>query len=261
MSRSAEDASKTESPLAGDAESADDDAPRAVSRANARQRVRSALRIAVLIAWGALLVVFWLGAQAADVGPLAYLGSTLDGLAAHPWAPFGLLGLYLLRPLLLVPITVVNLATGFVLGAAAGVPLAWVGTLLSATVGYGVGRTMVSAGAYAGLADRSPIARVLHRRGFESVVAGGLMYLHADLVNLPAGLLRVRFPVFLAGITLGNAMTMTAAVLAGASVEGRLADAQVSLDLRYLVVGATIFVVSLALAYLLRRGWRRGEAR
>lgn len=85
------------------------------------------------------------------------------------------------------------------------------------------------------------------------------MYLHADLVNLPAGLLRVRFRTFLLGITLGNAMTMSAAVLAGASVDGRLADARVSLDLRYLVVAATIFVASLALAYLLRRGWGRGR--
>lgn len=211
------------------------------------------------VAWAALLAAFWLGARAADAGPLRYLGATLDELAVHPWAPLGLLGLYLLRPLLLVPITVMNLATGFVLGAAAGVPLAWLGTLLSATVGYGIGRFLMPAGAYQGMAERSPIARALRRRGFESVVAGGLMYLHADLVNLPAGLLRVGFPAFLSGITLGNAMTMTAAVLAGASVDGRLADARVSLDVRYLVVAATIFVVSLALAYLLRRTWRRGS--
>ena len=82
------------------------------------------------------------------------------------------------------------------------------------------------------------------------------MYLHADMVNLPAGLLRVRFPTFLAGIALGNALTMTTAVLAGASVEGSLTDARVSLDLRYVASAAALFLVSLALAYVVRRRWR-----
>lgn len=232
------------------------DADRAEQRARRGRRARSALRLAALLAWAALLVAFWLGARGADGGALAYLRATLDGLAARPWAALGVLGLYLLRPLLLVPITVANLASGFVLGATAGVPFAMVGTLLSASVGYAVGRFMGSAGLPAELAERSPLARGLRRRAFESVVAGGLMYLHADLVNLPAGLLRIRFATFLAGIVLGNALTMTTAVLAGASVEGRLADARVSLDLRYLAVAAALFLVSLALAYVVRRRWR-----
>jgi uncharacterized membrane protein YdjX (TVP38/TMEM64 family) len=210
----------------------------------------------VLLAWAALLVAFWLGARGADGGPLGALRVALDGLARQPWAAAALLGLYLARPLLLVPITVLNLASGFVLGAFAGVPFAMAGTLLSASAGYGIGRLMGAAGPAAYLAARSPIARALRRRSFESVVAGGLMYLHADMVNVPAGLVRIPVPVFLAGIALGNALTMTTAVLTGASVDGRLVDARVSLDLRYLALAAVLFVVSLALAYVLRRGWR-----
>jgi uncharacterized membrane protein YdjX (TVP38/TMEM64 family) len=210
----------------------------------------------VLVAWAALLVAFWLGAREAEGGPLAYLRAGLDGLAERPWAPLGLLGLYLLRPLLLVPITVANLASGFLLGAPAGVPFAMAGTLLSASVGYAVGRFMGGDGPAVEVARRSPVAQALRRRGFESVVAGGLMYLHADMVNLPAGLLRVPYLTFLLGITLGNALTMTTAVLAGASVEGRLADARVTLDARYLILAAGLFVISLSLAYVLRRRWR-----
>lgn len=222
----------------------------------ARRRSGLVLRGAALVAWTALLVAFWLGARAADEGPIGYLRSVVDALAAHPWAAAGVLGLYLLRPLLLVPITVANLAAGFVLGAVAGVPFALAGTLASSTIGYAIGRFLGSAGPVAEMAHRSPLAQGLRRRGFESVVAGGLMYLHADMVNLPAGLLRVPFATFLAGIVLGNALTMTTAVLAGASAEGRLADAQVTLDLRYLAAAAALFVISLTLAYLLRRRWR-----
>jgi uncharacterized membrane protein YdjX (TVP38/TMEM64 family) len=218
--------------------------------------VSSVVRLAALVAWAALLVAFWLGAREADGGALGFLRSGLDGLAERPWAPLGLLGLYLLRPLLLVPITVANLATGFLLGAPAGVPFAMAGTLLSASVGYAVGRFMGADGPAAEVAKRSPVAQALRRRGFESVVAGGLMYLHADMVNLPAGLLRVRYATFLVGIALGNALTMTTAVLAGASVEGRLADARVTVDVRYLILAVGLFVVSLSLAYLLRRRWR-----
>jgi hypothetical protein len=67
--------------------------------------------------WSLALIAFWQGARQADVGPLDYLLTSIEHLAARPWAPAGVLALYLVRPLVLVPITVVNLASGFVLGA------------------------------------------------------------------------------------------------------------------------------------------------
>jgi uncharacterized membrane protein YdjX (TVP38/TMEM64 family) len=85
------------------------------------------------------------------------------------------------------------------------------------------------------------------------------MYLHADAVNLPAGLLRIRFPVFLAGIAVGNTLTMTSAVLAGASVEGGLVGAKVAVDGTTLWLALGLFAVSLALASWLRRRNRPRE--
>lgn len=217
-----------------------------------------ALRLAALVAWTTLLVAFWLGARGAQQGPLEFLIGGVDGLASQPWAPLWLLGLYLLRPLLLVPITVLNLATGLLLGAP-GIAFALLGTLLSATAGYGIGRFMGSNSMVEDLSSRWSLVRVLRARTFESVLAGGLMYLHADLVNLPSGLLRVRFPTFLLAISLGNALTMTTAVLAGASVEGSLAEANIGFDLTYLALAAGLFTVSLVLAYLLRRRMRASD--
>lgn len=214
---------------------------------------RTTFRAIVLAAWTVVLALFWWGAQRSDAGPVPFLLGLIEQASSSPWAPVALLGLYLARPLLLIPITVANLATGFVLGAWPGIALALAGTLLSASTGYAIGRFMGSAALTARLAERWSIVRMLRRRAFESVVAGGLMYLHADMVNLPAGLLRVRMPVFLAGIVLGNALTMTTAVLAGASVEGRLDRATVSVDTTYLALAGGLFVLSLALAYALRR--------
>jgi len=214
---------------------------------------RQTFRAVVVAAWALVLVAFWWGAQRSDAGPVPFLLGSIERAASSPWAPVALLGLYLARPLLLIPITVANLATGFVLGAWPGIALALVGTLLSATAGYAIGRFMGSAALTVRLSERWSIVRMLRRRAFESVVAGGLMYLHADMVNLPAGLLRVRLPVFLSAIVLGNALTMTTAVLAGASVEGGLEDATISVDTTYLALAATLFALSLVLAYTLRR--------
>jgi len=224
-----------------------------------RLRPRTATRAVALIVWSLLLVAFWQGARQADVGPLDYLLISIEDLATRPWAPVGVLALYLMRPLLLVPITVVNLTSGFVLGALPGLAFAMTGTLASATIGYGIGRLLGTAGLAGGLSLRWPIVGALRRRSFESVVAGGLMYLHADAVNLPAGLLRIRFPVFLAGIAVGNTLTMTSAVLAGASVEGGLVGASVAVDGTTLWLALGLFTVSLALASWLRRRNRPHE--
>ena len=217
---------------------------------------RLPLRVLAIVAWGLLLIAFWLGARGSDVGPIRYLLEGLDRVAERPWAPVALLIGYTLRPLLLVPITVLNLASGFVLGVIPGVASAVIGTLLSATIGYAIGRGLGSAEAAEDLSRRWPLVRLLRRRGFEAVLAGGLMYLHADMVNLPSGLLRIRFPVFLAGIVLGNALTLTTAVLAGASVDGDPADATLQVDLAYVAVAAALFLVSVGLAYWLRRRLR-----
>lgn len=233
-----------------------DPGPHARTTNRPRLGMRGMLRVVALAAWAGLLLAFWLGARGAGLGPVEYLLVTLDAASNHRWAPAGLLGLYLLRPLLLVPITVANLATGFFLGVVPGIALALVGTLLSASVGYALGRFMGTAGLAEDLSVRWPLVRFLRRRSFESVVAGGLMYLHADMVNLPAGLLRIRFPTFLLGITLGNALTMTTAVLTGASVTGSLADASITLRVEYLGVAGVLFLVSLTLAYWLRRRTR-----
>lgn len=207
----------------------------------------------MLVAWCGLLAAFWLTARSADQGLVEFLLTSVERALDSPWAPWGLLGLYMLRPVLLVPITVVNLASGFFLGAVAGVALGMLGTLLSATVGYGIGRFMGSEDMAERLTTRWPFVELLKSRGFESVVTGGLMYLHADVVNLPSGLLRLHFPRFLLGIMLGNSLTLTTAVLTGASVDDDLAGARISVEPWYLIVAAMLLVISLGLAWWLRR--------
>jgi len=224
-------------------------------------RWRTVLRATGVAAWSIVLAAFWYGARQAGVGPLDYLFGGIEQVATHPWAAAWVLALYLARPLLLVPISIVNVATGFVLGLLPGLVLALAGTLASASIGYGIGRGLGSAQLAASLPERWSFLGMLRRNAFASVVAGGLMYLHADAVNLPAGLMRIRYPVFLAGIAVGNALTMSAAVLAGASVEGSLSDATVAVDASTLVPALALFALSLTLASWLRRRTARARER
>jgi len=215
--------------------------------------LRRALRIVALLIWSGALVAFWYGARQTDAGALDFLFATVERLAAQPWAPLGVLALYAVRPLMLVPITVANLAAGFVMGLWPGLLVAFAGTLTSASVGYGIGRTLAPRSGLSESGRGGRVVRALRRRSFESVVAGGLMYLHADAVNFPAGMLRMPFALFLVAISIGNALTMTSAVLAGASVEGGLRDAGVSVDGTTLLLALVLFTISLTLAAWLRR--------
>ena len=216
------------------------------------------LRPVAVVLWAVLLLAFWISFRDAADGPLALLRHAARAVTGSAWAPLGLLGLYLLRPLLLVPITAINLATGFLLGPAAGIALAFVGTLLSASAGYLLGRSLGSSAPVASLTARWRFAEFLRQRSFEAVCAGGLMYLHADLVNFPAGMLRVPFPTFLLGIALGNSLTMSMAVLAGAAFDGS-GGGLPTLNLEYVAMAAALFIVSLALARLMRRRTTRAS--
>lgn len=223
------------------------------------RRSRGALLLALAL-WLALLAGFWWQAGGSELGAVAFIADRIEGLTRSAWAPLAVFGLYLVRPLLLIPITVTNIAAGFVLGAGPGMALAIAGTLASAALGYAMARWLTR-----GVATTSPLhsgrlPEVLRRNGFLSVAFGGLMYFHADAVNFPAGALRIPFPTFLAGIAVGNALTMSAAVLAGASVDGRLLDASLAIDSTRLVLAGGLFAVSIALAFALRARLLRREA-
>ncbi|HEX7002642.1 MAG TPA: VTT domain-containing protein [Trueperaceae bacterium] len=210
------------------------------------------LRPLAVVVWVLLLLSFWLLLSHQSGEPLRLLREVARSFALSRWAPAMLLALYAARPLLLLPITVLNLACGFALGASAGIPLALLGTLVSASTGYAIGMSLGTEE----LATRSQVrwrfVRLLRSRSFEAVAAGGLMYLHADLVNLPAGILRLHFPTFLLGIAVGNSLTLTMAVLAGAAIEVGGLGADVSVDLAYIVGAAALFLASLLLARSLR---------
>jgi len=142
----------------------------------------------------------------------------IEGVLLGPWFPLVLVGLYLVRPLLAWPITLLSALVGFRYGVAIGLPVALVGAVVTSLPPFAAGRRVTDAGGLWGrLADGS-------RRYFDStgglrgVVAARLAPTPAEPVSAAAGAAGVPTAAFVAGTVVGELPWTVAAVVAGASM-------------------------------------------
>lgn len=206
--------------------------------------------------WLASLIAFWLFSRAQGASPVALLNALLMSLQTHPLSPLLLFGLYLVRPFLLLPVTLLTLASGLLFGAFWGFIYAAVATLVSATIAYAFGRFFARElpGRFGWV-----LSARLARYPFETVLLSRFMLLPGDLVNYLAGFLRVRLGAFLAATAIGGVPGLLVGVLAGASLEGDLSGG-VHLNIWYLVASATLLCLSLGGSWLVRRRSRVAKA-
>ena len=202
--------------------------------------------------WTAALLLFWWYAQTREGGAVAWVEDWLAGIAGDPWALAGLFGAYLIRPLLLLPMTVLTAFSGFLLGALWGTAFGMAAVLASASIAYAVARFLG-----AGRTPGGPWWRRLRDRSFETVITARLMMVPGDLVNYAAGALRVGYASFALATAVGGLPGLLIGVFAGASLQGVFRFEGVRLDVGYLVASAVLLVGSLALSRWLRR--RFGE--
>ena len=198
--------------------------------------------------WVALVVAFWIVAQGREGGAVELLEGILADLGDNPWALVGLMAAYLVRPLVVLPVTLLTAFAGFLLGPLGGVAFAGVGVLASASVAYAVARFLG-----AGRAPEGRWWRVLRRRSFEAIVVARLMLVPGDAVNYAAGAMRIDFVQFTAATALGGLPGLMVGVLAGASVEGAFTFSGVRLNSWYLIASLALLAASLLAASVLRR--------
>jgi len=159
-----------------------------------------------------------LGAVALAVSPGAVLAS-LAHLADHPLLVLGILSvLYVARPFLMWPVSVLSVTVGFTLGVEYGVPVAIAGTLLSNSVVFLVARYARSEDGLVGFASRSSDRFVETTGELRGVIAARLAPLPADVVSSAAGLSEVSFGAYLLGTLVGESPWIAAEVVAGASM-------------------------------------------
>ena len=204
----------------------------------------------VALLWLFLLVGFWFYARSQNETPVSLLRNVLDALQDDPLAPLFLLLIYLVRPLLLLPVGLLTIAVGLLFGALWGTVYALLASLLTAAVAYWLGRLFGRGlpAAQAGWLGR------LKQYPFETVLLCRFLAVPGDLVNYAAGYLKISFAAFLGATAIGGSPGLFVAVLAGASLTSLTErSARFSLDWRYLLASAILLALSLGGSWLVRR--------
>lgn len=217
---------------------------------------RNARTILFVLVWLALLGGFWLVANSRDVSPLELLVEILQGLQASRWSGLWLLLIYALRPLFLLPVSVLTVFTGFLFGPWYGLLWSIIASNATAAMAYGLAR-MVSG------RRRLPegkAARRLRENAFEAVLTMRLASMPGDPINFLCGALRVPFWPFLLATAIGGLPGVFIGVFAGASLEGTFSFEGLSIRWEYIVISAVMLVGGLVLSRWVRTRKRPDDA-
>ncbi|HSL58397.1 MAG TPA: VTT domain-containing protein [Acidimicrobiales bacterium] len=214
-------------------------------------------RIAVIAVWAAILVGWRAYLSSTGEGVVESAQRFVDAVGGAWWGVLAYLAVYLVRPLVLFPATLLTIAGGLLFGPVGGVAVVIVGANASALVAYGVGRMLGRAPSGDGEVD-SLAARWAGRMrtsSFETVLLMRLLFLPYDLVNYLSGVLRVRWVPFLLATAIGSLPGTVSFVLLGASIE-QLDEGLGGISPTTLVASVVLIVASLVVARVLRA--RRG---
>lgn len=192
-----------------------------------------------------------------DLTPREALRQLVTFMRDNPAAPLVYIGLYVLRPLVFFPATLLSLAGGALFGAFFGVLYVIIGSNLGATLAYGLGY-LFGQGALAGSSPDPSTSSMLSRftgrlrtYSFETVLVMRFLYLPYDLVNYLSGFLRINYLSFIVATILGALPGTLWITLLGAST-GLSAETE-GFNPWVLVASALLFVVSLAISRYVRK--------
>lgn len=208
-----------------------------------------------LAIWLTILIVYWQYTRTSGLTPaqtvqrlVEFMGSSAAGVLVY-------ILVYMLRPVLFFPATLLTLAGGYLYGPFLGLAVVIVASNLSAMVAFYIGwffgagflQESSGGGVLQKYADR------IRRHTFETVLVMRFLFLPYDLVSYFSGFLRVRWAGFLLATMLGSIPGTISFVLFGASIENGFTGALPRLNGATLGVGVLMFVISLSLSRLFRR--------
>jgi uncharacterized membrane protein YdjX (TVP38/TMEM64 family) len=204
----------------------------------------------VLALWLIAISGFWIYAQWQDAGVTELMQRWLLAISEARWGPLVLFGLFMLRPLFLLPITILNAFGGFLFGPLWGLIYTLIATLVSSAIAYSIGRFFGDASIATG---NQGFLQRLRERSFETVLISRLIFLPGDLVNYGAGFVRVSFAGFMLATAVGGLPGLLMTVLAGASIEGVFRFDGITIRPEFLITSGLLLISSLLFAHYLRQ--------
>ena len=201
----------------------------------------------------ALLII---GLRLAGFEPLRLLAWLYQTALAHPWL---MLLAFLLRPLILFPVSLLVVLSGALLGFWPGLALGWIGHVLTGVSAYALLRLLPRPPA-----DEDRAVKAWHQQlqehSFSAVLLLRVTLMPYDAVNFACAWLRTPVVPFTLATALGTIPVTVALVSFGASVQLAAlfsGEANLSLDQlfnpRQLVFSVALVAASLGLAHWLKR--------
>jgi uncharacterized membrane protein YdjX (TVP38/TMEM64 family) len=206
-------------------------------------------------------VVLWRNYQSAnDLSAAGAAQQFIDSVGSAWWCILAFISVYLARPIVLFPASVLTIVGGVLFGPFVGVIAVIIGANLSASLAFAIGRSLSAkiddtATATLDNDQQSFIARWSQRmrdNSFETVLLTRFLFLPYDLVNYAAGALRIKFVPFITATAIGSLPGTISFVLLGASLD-RVDQGLDGLNPYALVASVIIFVASLVVARTLKQ--------
>ncbi len=191
------------------------------------------------------------------------ISTDLIELFLTPYGALLYIVLYTLRPIAFFPATLITIAAGSIFGAFWGVVYTIIGSNLSSTLAYVLGRFLGK-----GIIDESQSTGIIanyagrmRRNSFETILTMRLIFMPYDLVTYLAGLLNVPYRPFILATILGSLPGTITIVLAGASfkIPDVLAgNVEAKFNVWTLACSGVMLIVGIAVSkYLKRREAKR----
>jgi uncharacterized membrane protein YdjX (TVP38/TMEM64 family) len=175
-----------------------------------------------------------------------------QSVKGDPAAPYLVAAAYVLGSLVFFPVTILTVATVLTFGPAAGNTYALAGWVLSASVGYGIGRLLGRDLLHKMAGSR--LDRLIRQAELHGIVAVLTMRVLPvapfTLVNLFVGASYIRFRDFIFASVLGRIPGIVALTLVGVQFENALRAPGVR---NFALLGLIVLLALLALVWLSRR--------
>jgi len=216
----------------------------------ARRRAAPGLvRLAVMLLCLAAIACVWRWTFLLSYVEYASLTAWTAALTDSPLAPLWMAALFTLGTFILIPVTLLIIATGAAFGPALGFSYALWGASVSALASYGLGRLAgrETVRRFAG-SRLSRVQRQISRHGFLSMLFARVVPIAPFVVvNLIAGAVQIRLRDFFLGTVLGMSPGIFAIVVLESQLQRALRDPAIGNIA--LLIGLAIFFALLGIAF------------
>jgi uncharacterized membrane protein YdjX (TVP38/TMEM64 family) len=213
------------------------------------------LELVPLIVWLFMLAGLWLYARQNNLTLVDILKQLNDLLTSIPLGPIILLAIFLIRPLLFLPIFLLLVVVGYLYGPFWGIIMGVTGTMLSAMVAFFVS-SFYGSNFLPVIQERPKIyqyADGIKQNTFKTVSVMRLFFVQFDLVSYLAGLLRVPWTAYCGSTFLGTLPFTIGLVLIGVSIHWQKTSEWLEIRPWPLGLGLIIFLSSPVIGWFVYR--------